>query len=319
MNTTQFHIKCIPCLPDWKSAVSPETVALAAKALKDNQPDFSGTANFIGVGEDGNTDPRTECACHAQMSSVLYRDVIATENATFRRNELSFEQARPFLEWFLYYSPYGFIVLNRDDFESCETLGFVVAGGAPTTLVQSALIVSRHFQEAVPECFDEFNKLVNRGIDGLIAYQLCFNSQISVYRPHNFFNYDTQWFQGYGGHRVSETVCPDTLLNYYKGEVQNPLGGTYKEAPTVYGSSKLFIKDYNDWGWQLSTYRKRRKAFHDYLLEKEGKLDRSGVYKPPNPFASKPAQHDEHKFTITQALTDVADYLQQYVKERLEK
>lgn len=314
-------------LEDWQSTVPPETVERAKKLLKEHQGSFCSTANFIGVGD---SDAKHELwdggSCHVNMRrvGVACRDVLATENGRFRRYaradyNLTAEQARPFLKWFLYESPYGFIILNRDDLESCEEYGFVLAGDAPTTLVQAACIVSRHFYEVRTIAFTTFNQMIERGIDGFIAYQICFNSVISCLDPK--LTLESANFGVQSIHRVTASLVPDQMLNYYRGEVQNPLGTTYKEAPSIYGSSDLFVKkdklDPYSVKHLLYKFRTNNSDFHNFMLEKEGKLDKSAVYRPPNPFAPKPKGIDEHTFTCQQAVTDVADYCQQYITEKL--
>ena len=301
-------------LEDWVSSVSPETVALAQKVFEEGEEDFpsKGNTNFVGVSVTGDFDWVKGTACHAYMSSLAYRDVIVTENTTKRAGK-GLELCRPFLRWFLYDSPYGFIILNRDDLDWCENHGFVIAGDAPTTLVQCALIISRHFKECTNLAFETFNKLLARGIDGFIAYQICFNSNIS-----GLSSYKGRHFEYLSGHRVSGAVSPSVALDYYEGEVQGDISRTYKDAPSIYGSSSLFVSSYTYNGsYALSNWRRNNKDFHNFLLEKEGKLNPSEAYRPPNPFAPKPADYNEHKFTCEQAVTDVADYYQQYVKENL--
>jgi hypothetical protein len=267
-------------------------------------------------------------ACHASMylPNKDYRDVLVTENATARIKK-SKALRRPFLSWLLYDSPYGFIILNRDDFEFCENYGFVLAGDAPTTYVQCVNILSRHFYECHERPFIEFNKLVERGIDGLIAYHLCFNSNISLLDTNQ--RIETIIFSGYSGHRIVDCVRPEILLNILNGNVINPLRGTYKEEPSINGSSCLFIPDFDrgkvsDESWSLSLYRQVNKDFHNFLLEKEGKMlveKKVEVYKPPNPFVKKPLIEvsNEYRFTCEQAVTVVADWLQKYVEENVNR
>ena len=328
MTTSVFPCKRPIGMEDWQSSVSSETVEAAKKLFKYSQDLFKGTTNFMGYGEKGDASSYWNRGCHASMGapSSKCRDVLVTENGLSRRiaeryaKGFSYEACRPFLKWFLYDSPYGFIILNRDDLDYCEKVGFVFAGDAPTTMVQSACIISRHFYEVALGSFLEFNNLVERGIDGFIAYQLCFNSNISLgyYNPGVNLYKTTRLFESYGGHRVSDCVNPDVMLHYYRGEVQGTIENSYKKSPSIYGSTKLFIPDsLYPTGYQLSTWRKENKQFHEFLLEKEGKLDKSGIYRPPNPFTRKATENTEFKFTLEQALTHVADYIQQYIKEAL--
>lgn len=313
-------------LEDWESSVPTEIVEKAKQALKDNYYRFFSTSNFIGVGKN-DLSVHIKRGCHYDMQHVLKscRTVLATENATSRRSDLSKEVAQPFLKWFLYESPYGFIILNRDDFESCEDYGFVLAGDAPTTLVQCACIISRHFEEASILSFQEFNKLVERGIDGFIAYQICFNSNISssVYKSENLA---TSVFVGYSGHRVTQSLSPEVLLNYYRGLVQRDFRKTYQQSPSIQGSSYLFVPQpspglYTDPKWWLHCLRETNSDFHNFLLEKEnGNKSKDQVYRPPNPFTPKPLnQISPYKFTCLQAVTDVADYLQDFISKELAK
>lgn len=308
-------------LKDWQSSVSPEIIEAGKKLLVEKSAKWGGAASFGGVGKGGSWFNHSR-ACHASMGDGTpeTREVIVTSNL-IAKNPFGAtpEMARPFLKWFLADSPYAFIILNRDDLEFCENYGFVIAGDVATTLVQSACIITRHFYECYPRAFTEFNKLVDRGIDGLIAYQICFNSNISTSYAH--IDLSAYLFVGNGGHRVSQAVGPEWLLNYYTGTVSGDLSATYTEAPTIYGSTYLFapagLARISD-NLYLQRYRKSDRRFHNFMLEKEGKLDKSVVYRPPNPFTPKPANYNnEHSFTCQQAVTDVADYLQNYVKESL--
>lgn len=321
MTTAVFPTKRPKSLENWTSKVSPKFVEKALKCLEEERPNFTGTANFIGVGTN-HTDVRIGQSCHAAMQRLDERVVLATENGFKRKHSsiaLTKEQARPFLSWFLYDSPYGFIILNRDDIESCEDYGFVLAGDAPTTLVQSACIISRHFYECYPRSFVEFNKLVERGIDGFIAYQICFNSNISFASLNTDFSRTP--FSVVEGHRVTGTVNPEVMLNYYRGENQHTLGETYQSAPSIYGSSKLFIKKMTYQGkYCLQRYRQNSEKFHNFLLENEGKLKPvSNVYRPPNPFVPDYSQReaDKYQFTLEQAVSCVADYCQDFIRENL--
>lgn len=315
-----FEVKRPKGLEDWVSSVPVETVELAKKLFKEKEDYFSGTTNFMGVSGEGNHRLFVQKSCHAEMSSSPYREVLVTENATKRTSlkldrKNKFDLVRPFLQWFLYRSPYGFFILNRDDFDYCENHGFVIAGDISTKLVQSACIVSRHFRETADLSFEKFNDLVSRGIDEFIAYQICFNSNIS-----HSTSTKSKFFEYVAGHRVSGAVNPEQALNYYRGDVQNGLGDTYKQLPSIYGSTSLFIDNYIYNGdYALCNYRKFSPQFHNYMLETEGKLNKEeNIYRPPNPFAPPPPDAQYEKwFTCEQAITVVADYYQNYVKENL--
>lgn len=302
-------------LEDWQSSIPSETVERAKRLFAERKEQFRGTANFGAVGSsDKRADFLFNRGCHASMGSFpkSYRDVLVTENGRERQSNLTKEEARPFLQWFINDSPYAFIILNRDDPEYCENFGFVLAGDVSTRLVQSACIISRHFYEGSEGAFKEFNKLVERGIDGFIAYQICFNSNLFGYvaRPSQ------TTFIGAGGHRVSEAVTPEVALNYYQGIVPNGLGATYQEAPTIHGSTALFIGNYFYNGPHcLHLYRENSLDFHNFLREKEGKNNE--VYRPPNPFVVQPRDLTDKRFTCEQAVTVVADYYQNYIKENL--
>jgi hypothetical protein len=222
----------------------------------------------------------------------------------------------------LYESPYRFVILNRDNFEFCEEHGFVFAGDAPTTYVQANCILSRHFYEVPVASFEAFNAMVERGIDGLIAYNLA----ICNYGSAAGNIQSAALFRSYGGHRVHPAYKPEILVRMINGEVVRPLQGTYEEEPSIFGCTSLFVDQDapspyelpEDKAFALSEYRSVNTDFHNYLLKAEGKLEeKAEVYRPPNPFVKKPNNGVDatYRFTYQQAFTVVADYLQRYVEE----
>lgn len=318
-----FPIQRPEALKDWKSSASPEIVQRAKDILAENYNTFGDTANFIGVGA-STTSMYRHRQCHAAMTSVAKEDraVLATENACSRRG-FSKEKYAPFLDWFINHSPFAFIILNRDDPESCEKYGFVLAGDAPSTYVQSACIISRHFYER-SYGLDMFNTLVGRGIDPLIAFNIVFCSN-----AYSYFQEDAQKkdiFMSHSGHSAFPAFNPETLLNVVRGHAPNlDTLKTYLSHPSTKGTCKLFVDGSIDpylypheSRYSLETYRRKSPEFHNFMLEREGKLGKAEVYRPPNPFAVKPAGGpDDKSFTIYQALTDVADYMQQYMEKHL--
>jgi hypothetical protein len=315
-------------LKDWVSTVPPELVKKAEEQLLYYEDEFDGTANFFGISNTGNVEVYTERQCHASMSRVdeSYRVALATENGRDRSGKDA-DLCRPFLKWMLYESPYHFIILNRDNFDFCEQHGFVFAGDAPTTYVQANCILSRHFYEVPKESFKAFNEMVERGIDGLIAYNIAFCSNLYAYaRPEQRETYN---FTGYHGHRVHPAFNPEILVNMIKGDLQQDFGKTYQEAPSIYGCTRLFVPNGNDpyyagnhEDYALCKYRKKSTAFHNYMLRCEGRGGEEAtaeVYRPPNPFAKKVPEKLEHAFNIAQAITVVADYCQQYIEQHTEQ
>jgi hypothetical protein len=169
--------------------------------------------------------------------------------------------------------------------------------------------------------------MVERGIDGLIAYNIAFCSNLYAYtRPEQRETYN---FNGYHGHRVHPAFNPEILVNMINGNLQQDFGKTYQEAPSIYGCTRLFVSNGldpyysgNHEDFALCKYRKKSTAFHNYMLRCEGKggTEAPEVYRPPNPFAKKaPATTHEHAFNIAQAITVVADYCQQYIEQHTEQ
>ncbi len=316
-------------LKDWVSSVPADLVKTAEETLVKLEDGFRDTANFFGMSEGGNHKAEIGRACHNGMQYINkeFRTLLCTENGRKRprpyrlEDDKSAELCRPFLNWMLYESPYHFVILNRDNFDFCENHGFVIAGDAPTEYVQANCILSRHFYEVPGFAFEQFNEMVARGIDGLIAYNIAFcNYGCSVWRVD-----PTALFRSYGGHRVHPAFNPEILVRMVNGTPERELQGTYTEAPSIFGCTSLFVDEDQDpyeypekEAFSLQGYRKISQDFHNYMLKLEGKLEEKAEgYRPPNPFVKKPTESVDatHRFTYEQAFTVVADYMQKYLEE----
>jgi len=168
----------------------------AKKWLIDNtekSKPFSMTANFAFVADE-TYDYITQ-ACHAAIGYGRNKTpLIVTEAYLHPENRHSTKSYRrynsdaawkpyegktaelmqPFFDWVVYESVFGRFILNRDDKDSVER-GFVVSTALPSGILQSIMILSRHFYEVCPESFEVFNRLRAVGIPGSVAYPVAFN------------------------------------------------------------------------------------------------------------------------------------------------
>lgn len=281
--------------------------------------------------------------CHKFVERVdpvyLRASVFATENGATRRSKLTnpynkntlqptrVKDTEAFLSWFLYYSPYGEFVLNRDDYEFCRDYGFIYEPMIPHPIFMNMLITSRHFYEINIEVFQKFTELTTRAknpIEPTLAYSMLFCSLVSAY---NMASYENQLFMGYGGHRASWAYTPKAILNMYAG---NP-GGHMKDAlkevmadqRTVYGAKTLFhtsedpaTNTFEAWA-QLDT---EFKAFLKKTRE-AGKNNDPTLYKPPNPFekpnpnGTRDAKPVGGQFLFKELFEFVLDYLNERIRK----
>jgi hypothetical protein len=313
----------------------------AKEAFKLHKPNFSSTANWV-VSSDSwqkadNVVAYVGRACHASFPSMgnkkFFDSVICLDNGWDRNGKhLSATVAAkdtgaknlssPFLSWFLYESPYGEFILNRDDFEFCRDYGFIVSGHLPHAVLMNMAIISRHFYEIHKDSFAMFNELtLNRGIDPTIAYSCIFNSYYSHYGEA----YISNKYLNYSGHRVSCCYTPTTLVNLFNG-VFGDVAVQKKMFLHCYtsGAKALFkIKEtYED---NFARWAKHDKTFIA-ALNKWRKPDADlSTYKPPNPFAPR-NPYDEQlrilghgEFTFKEAFDFAIPYLDDLVRKELNK
>lgn len=226
--------------------------------------DFTSTANFAFIDTDSKVQAYFGEACHnvmccsatPQKTSVL----VATEvylhqenridnqkycrydnDYKFIRYDKSAELMMPFFEWVVYESVYGRFILNRDDRESVET-GFIVSSAVPASIMQSIMILSRHFYEVCPESFEAFNRLRSIGVPGSVAYVVSFNTAYGCntdYGPIGMKKPVT----GKWGHRLfAIPATTKELHNFITGNATglNQRNQAYCDYPSTQGTSTLF-------------------------------------------------------------------------------
>ena len=291
---------------------SPEEIERAKAALKKEHQYFSSTANWL-TSEDGfvNYEPYRGRACHAALprhDDRCFKNLIATENGWARAHISGASFISPFLSWFLYDSPYGEFILNRDDFDFCFNYGFILSGSLPQPLLMNICIISRHFYELDQKTFTTFNSLTSKGFDPTLCYSMLFNSYGS-YTP-------TAAYMPYGGHRAASSYSPVDLLNMYRGVYGCATTDTMTRVNSIYGASKLFCSEPDQ---SVLTWAKGNKEFLDALRGSRGQ-EKEG-YRPPNPFKLAPPRHQRvmqaHEFTNEEAVDFVIPYLDTYLRKEM--
>lgn len=245
---------------------SEENMAAAKKWLVEavSTKAFSSTANFAFINADSKVNAYYGEACHSAMGSsgtcqktsvlvateaYLHQDNRRDDSKYYRydndykfiRYDKSAELMMPFFEWVVYESVYGRFILNRDDRESVET-GFIVSSAVPASIMQSIMILSRHFYEACPESFEAFNRLRSIGVPGSVAYVVSFNTAYGCNTDYGPIGMNKP-VTGKWGHRLfAIPATTNELHNFITGNATglNQSDQAYCDHPSTAGTSTLF-------------------------------------------------------------------------------
>lgn len=242
-----------------------EQMDIAKKWLKDqtDKKFFYSTANFGRVMTNNEVRANIGDVCHAYMarypldapvvlavteaflhskhreSSHGYRRY--DKNGAFIPYEKSADLMMPFFEWLVYESVFGRFILNRDDRDSVER-GFIVSAAVPSSIMQSLMILSRHFYEVCPESYEQFNKMREAGIPGSVAYPVCFNSSYGANTDYGVKEGSAVVIAKYG-HRVMPLF---TSLEHFQNFITGAAVGlfqtdsSYQSNPCTSGTASLF-------------------------------------------------------------------------------
>jgi hypothetical protein len=260
----------------------------------------------------------TNQPCHREImgTGTSRRSLVATESGVSRRTTAvgigDIGLFQPFFDWFTTESFASQFILWSD-----VSVGFVVSADVYTPLLQNIMIMTRHFYEVHENAFKNFNKMVQAGVSGDIAYPIAFNSNASTSSPTN------AKFQSMYSHRVTHLFDFDAFKNFVSGVVG-------KATPDINEPSRHYrtFKDYNGgrnifWDKNVPTYHITTEAaivstlmsmskFRDVLSEyRKGKT--GGFYKAPNPFAPTPqgfVAPSPTEVSIEEAIDVVAPFLQ---------
>jgi hypothetical protein len=254
------------------------------------------------------------------MPEESYSKPLALENGARRKRKRGHLRATlPFLTWFLYHSPYGEFILNRNDFKYCARYGFIVSGSLPQPILMNLAIISRHFYELSTTCFELFNKVtLEDGIDPTIAYSVIFNTYTLALEGLNDKT-STLRYYGYECHRVSFPYSPPALLNIFNGVYGRAPRLSMKNHKTVYGAKDLFKTNAEEIN-SLTDWTKKSQEFQKSLeLWRKAKKDNLKVYRPPNPFImeNQTARLKEGEFTNQEAIEFVLPWLDTYIRKQL--
>lgn len=313
-------------------------IAAAKDYLKTNKGSCTSTANWFTTTDKWQTGRfYTNKACHASlpyMQESEYKSVIAFDNG-WKRNArppsgqfegLSEEKRKnlslPFLSWFLYVSPYGEFILNRDDFEYCRDYGFIVSGEIPHAVLMNIAIISRHFYEIAQDCFIRFNKMtLEQGIDPTIAY----SSLFCTYYSHYAEDYLKRKYIVYSGHRVTNAYSPPVLINLFNG-VYGDLASSKKmyKQKTLYNAGTLFQLSKVTYATNLAEWCRADRDFIAALKSWRNPNKDISTYKPPNPFTPRNAVEEQSilragEFTFEEGFDFVIPYIDALVRKELNK
>lgn len=301
----------------------------AKKWLDENQPNFHTTSNYVIVADDGKVEQQIGRICHRSISESSTkkgtRACVGTEIGLRRRSEqpthqgpgayrqaLTWDVADPFLKWFLHESYMSPFIINRDDIEFVKNKGIIVTADVAAPLLQNIMIVSRHFYEIRPECFEKWNELTANGIDPLFAYLCTFCTGYSAYGAKEQSAVVSYW-----GHRAHILSTLPACLKALNGEIGNMCSLDFSDTSNHYRNSTAYsggVKFFHNHGDGLpdnyatyglpTPYRHfvyqlmDRSSFKDALKVHRQGGDAPDLYKPPNPFVKVEAgitkpQNDE--------------------------
>lgn len=298
------------------------------KWLKDDYEMFSLTANFCYFGKNGTAielDRYFGAACHFNNthSGSSNRFYIATENGARRVKGDNYKTLQePFLKWFLYGSPFSLFILNRDNFETCRDYGFVISGSAPTNFFHQACVMSRMFKEMRPEEFELFNTLtVEKGFDPTICALFLTCTCIQPFGKHK----NTLLFKGNSNGRHSvfyDVPSVEDFTNLFLGKVKTPLKKPYHQGLSgVVGCGSSI---YGPWKSAFLERETDRELDGLVIRFRKGEKDEKDVYRPPNPFKTKPqntkiySQRDyDTRFTSEEFVEVVLPYFQRKIEENV--
>lgn len=329
----------------------PEVIEAAKNWFIAKKGSFKSTTNFAVFATDGFYNEYLKQICHRRIreDDLIDRCLVATEIGIHRRaNEVdrirgagSFENsgsmtwdtALPFLNWFLYESYVGRFILNRDDVDFVKQYGILVSADIPAPILQNAMIISRHFLEAKEDSFIQFKKLLDNGVNGNIAYALCFNSTYSI--PGSKLNTTVRTCTG---HRAHPLWCLGAFRNFLVGELGDAspaikkieAGKTYRTDHDYSGGWRLFFNVNNDIGLFGTTTDYRHfiydlvalPEFREALSSRRKSVGKEVMYHPPNPFKPpEPGTRDtpnSDEVSNTELFEFVGPWLHNYfVKEGL--
>lgn len=232
----------------------------ARKFLLEEHNDFHSTANYAWICGDASVHRNVGDVCHSRIGYPQWDDIklvvteayVHAENrkhdnryAAYNENGRWFKYERPtglaipFLTWLINESVFGRFILNRDDPETIDK-GFIVSGQLPAAILQSIMILGRHFYEVRNESFEQFNKLIDMGIPGSVAYPVCFNTEYGANSNFGKKSDDAPVVAKYG-HRVMALFEKlEYYQNFIKGEIHELVDMPYADRKTTNGTSTLF-------------------------------------------------------------------------------
>lgn len=305
-------------------------IEFAVKILKESYSQFIGTANWVYFKSPKDYSLKREGACHAALPrTVDGKHLVAFENGYNRRKpqyKCSENQAASFLSWFLYYSPYGEFILNRDDFDTCFNYGFIVSSSIPQPIIMNLAIVSRHLYELYATTFESFENLTNKGFDPTICYSfLCNTNFSSSALAATAFALKVR---SYSGHRVAGAYSTTTLKNIFNGYYgyKSLTTKNIYDVGSIYGACYLFTSQtdrvYSEYFPEEEAGKDR--AFVSALKEYRDNLNKNKepeVYKPPNPFDPAPNRNFAPVIMAAGDFTgrELVDFVIPYIDNRIRK
>lgn len=308
--------------------MSEDDIVFLRTEFETKVPRFCWTANYMYFTGEKKVNWVQGAACHAGLPRInkdAFSRPFATENGSIRKHgKENLEVIKPFLHWFLYISPYGEFILNRDDFDYCQLVGFIVNPSIPQPVFMNLCILSRHFYEGSLEVFKLFNKLtLKKGFDPTIVYSTLFNTYTIF---NNGLQVANQKYRGCSGHRVAEAYSPPVLLNIFNGVYGHKQLLHMGKHSYITGTKNLFTGncDYvtlTDWA---TSDEDAAKSFRLALSDFRNANGKTEAYRPPNPFKrahiydERPALGPE-EFTNREAVDFVIPWLDAHIRKELQQ
>lgn len=301
--------------PRWSS----QELAFAISWLEQSSPRFNKTANFcivgtqtVGNGMEVVHENHIGRVCHRYIKDTTFnaRSLVATE-CGWKRAGHSVDLITPFFRWLTEESLYHKFIVWSDIYR-----GFVVSADVYAPLMQNIMIITRHFYEGSKLSFERFNKLVDLGVPGNIAYVFAFNSSLRS-------SQENAKFISACNHTVSHVFDLPSFQNFVDGELGPSFDASeerhYRNDTNYSGGYLLFwqvvstVPSFNIYTYDpgLVSALMTKEEFRNELAEyRKGK--QVAAYAAPNPFAPKSSVAPTlapNEVTVGEAIEVVAPFL----------
>lgn len=222
------------------------------------------TAAFCALYPSGKTEDAASNPCHYKLGSfsVGSECVISFLQESGSRSLLSEKSQEQWLEYLLQHSPYSSFFITKDAKEALDQEWVAISSDAPSNLLASALVCTRHLWEKYG-CIQIYSSLIEN--DPSLNKNLAF----LVATGNRYVTVDTGCQVSHHfkteGHMpfAPNTFCLKDVESFISHKPVNP-NPPYKEAVDYTGLDRLFVRNHTD---KNRLPNALRRYFYDYIEE----------------------------------------------------